>query len=80
MLKLIIYKKKACIYLIGGTKEPIMTLKKTETAYEIAVELAFTLNSYFWDRYEGIYYKGKLYGVKTPHKTALKIYELIKEN
>lgn len=29
MLKLIIYKKKACIYLVGGTKEAVITLDKT---------------------------------------------------
>ena len=35
MLKLVIYKKKACIYLVGGTKEAIITLDKTEYAYTI---------------------------------------------
>lgn len=28
MLKLIIYKKKACVYLVGGIKEPIITFTK----------------------------------------------------
>lgn len=28
MLKLVIYKKKACIYLVGGTKEAIITLEE----------------------------------------------------
>ena len=80
MLKLIIYKKKACIYLVGGTKEPVITLNKSETAYDIAIELAFTLNSYFWDSYEGLYHKGKFYSIDTIVETALKIKELIKEN
>lgn len=31
MLKLVIYKKKACIYLVGGTKEAIITLDKLNT-------------------------------------------------
>lgn len=35
MLRLIIYKKKACIYLVGGTKEAILTLDKTENFYQI---------------------------------------------
>ncbi len=35
MLKLVIYKKKACIYLVGGTKEAILTLDKTENFYQI---------------------------------------------
>lgn len=80
MLKLVIYKKKACIYLIGGTKEPVITLKKDETAYDIAIELVFTLNSYFWDIYEGIYYKGELYSIETVHETAKFISNKIKEN
>ena len=33
MLRLIIYKKKACIYLVGGTKEAVITLDKTESFY-----------------------------------------------
>lgn len=33
MLKLVIYKKKACIYLVGGTKEAVITLDKTESFY-----------------------------------------------
>lgn len=28
MLRLVIYKKKACIYLVGGTKEAILTFGK----------------------------------------------------
>lgn len=35
MLKLVIYKKKACIYLVGGTKEAVITLDKTESFYQI---------------------------------------------
>lgn len=53
MLRLIVYKKKACIYLVGGTKEAILTLDKTENFYQIFSELTFTLNHHFWDIYEG---------------------------
>lgn len=79
MLKLVVYKKKACIYLEGGTEEPVITFSKNEQAFIIASRLCFTLSEYFWDRYEGMYYKGKLYSIKTPYETALKIKELIKE-
>ena len=75
MLRLTIYKNKACIYLVGGTEEPVITFRKNEQAFLIAIRLS----EYFWDRYEGMYYKGKLYSIKTPYETALKIKELIKE-
>lgn len=48
MLKLVIYKKKACIYLVGGTKEAVITLDKTENFYQIFSYLIFTLNTNFW--------------------------------
>ena len=66
MLKLIIYKKKACIYLVGGTKEAFS-------------ELTFTLNHYFWDIYEGFYHKGKFYSTTDKWETAKIFEELIKE-
>lgn len=79
MLRLTIYKNKACIYLVGGTEEPVIAFRKNELAFLIAIRLWFTLSEYFWDRYEGMYYKDKLYSIKTPYETALKIKELIKE-
>lgn len=79
MLKLVIYKKKACIYLVGGTKEAVITLDKTESFYQIFSELSFTLNHYFWDTYEGIYHKGKFYSTTDRWETAKIIEEWIKE-
>lgn len=46
-LKLVIYKKKACIYLVGGTKEAVITLDKTESVDQIFSEFTFKLNQYF---------------------------------
>ena len=80
MLKLVIYKKKACIYLVGGTKEAILTLYKTESLVEIFTYLTFTLNSHFWDGYEGFYHKGKFYSMSDSWETAKLIEKLIKEN
>lgn len=79
MLKLIIYKKKACIYLVGGTKEAVITLDKTESFYQILSELTFKLNHYFWDIYDGIYHKGKFYSTTDKWETAKIFEELIKE-
>lgn len=79
MLKLIVYKKKACIYLVGGTKEAVITLDKTESFYQIYSELTFKLNHYFWDTYEGIYHKGKFYSTADKWETAKIIEELVKE-
>lgn len=76
MLKLVIYKKKACIYLVGGTKEAVITLDKTENVYQIFSELTFTLNHHFLDIYEGFYHKGKFYSTTDKRETA----KLIKEN
>ena len=36
MLKLVIYKKKACIYLVGGTKKPITEFNKDSSYVDIA--------------------------------------------
>lgn len=80
MLRLIIYKKKACIYLVGGTKEAVITLDKTEGFYQILSELSFTLNRYFWDVYQGIFHKGKFYSMSDSWETAKLIEKLIKEN
>lgn len=79
-LKLVIYKKKACIYLVGGTKEAILTLYKTESFVEIFTYLTFTLNHYFWDGYGGFYHKGKFYSTTDKWETAKLIEKLIKEN
>lgn len=79
MLRLIIYKKKACIYLVGGTKEAVITLDKTESFYQIFSELSFTLNRYFWDVYQGIFHKGKFYEASDAMETAKLIEKLIKE-
>lgn len=79
-LKLTIYKKKACIYLVGGTKEAILTLDKTENFYQIFSYLIFTLNTHFWDVYGGFYHKGKFYSMSDSWETAKLIEKLIKEN
>lgn len=79
-LKLTIYKKKACIYLVGGTKEAILTLYKTESLVEIFTYLTFTLNSHFWDGYGGFYHKGKFYSMSDSWETAKLIEKLIKES
>lgn len=47
MLKLIVYKKKACIYLVGGTKEAVITLDKTESVDQIFSELPLSLTIIF---------------------------------
>jgi hypothetical protein len=80
MLKLVIYKKKACIYLVGGTGKPICTLPKNSTYTYILGRLSFILSSKFWDTYSGMYNKGKLYKVNTKEETADIIEKLIKEN
>lgn len=79
-LKLVIYKKKACIYLVGGTKEAILTLYKTESLVEIFTYLTFTLNSRFGMVIGGFYHKGKFYSMSDSWETAKLIEKLIKEN
>lgn len=79
MLKLIIYKKKACIYLVGGTKEAVITLDKTESVDQIFSELTFTLNHHFWDIYEGFFHKGKFYSTSNKWVTAKIIEYWVKE-
>lgn len=78
MLKLVIYKKKACIYLVGGTKEAVITLDKTESFYQIFSGLTYTFNRYFWDIYDGFYNKGKFYSTTDRWETAKIIEKLIK--
>lgn len=80
MLKLVIYKKKACIYLVGGTKEAVITLDKTEYAYTIWSYLTFTLNQHFWDGYKGFFHKGEFYSTSDKWETADLIEKLMKEN
>lgn len=63
-------QEKACIYLVGGTKEAVITLDKTEYPY----------NHHFWDDYKGIHYKGKFYSITDRWETADLIEKLIKEN
>lgn len=79
MLRLIIYKKKACIYLVGGTKEAVITLDKTESFYQIFSELAFTLNHHFWNGYKGIFHKGKFYEANDAMETAITIKKILME-
>lgn len=79
MLKLVIYKKKACIYLVGGTKEAVITLDKTESVDQIFSEFTFKLSHYFWDTYKGIYHKGKFYSTTNKWVTAKIIEYWIKE-
>lgn len=80
MLKLVIYKKKACIYIVGGTKEAIITLDKTENFYHILSYLSYSFNQHFWNDYKGLYYKGKFYSTTDRWETADIIEKLIKEN
>ena len=79
MLRLVIYKKKACVYLVGGTKEGVITLPKDESIFEFCKILKFDLNQYFWDGYEGFYHKGKFYSMSDSWETAKLIEKLIKE-
>lgn len=63
MLKLVVYKKKACVYIIGGSKKPITEFNKDVSYTEIANELYFKLTNLFWDNCEGLYHKGKLHKI-----------------
>lgn len=87
MLKLVIYKKKACVYIIGGTKKPIAEFNKDSSYVDIANELYYKLTNLFWDNCEGLYHKGKLHKIDTSRDlsknllTVSKLIEkLIKEN
>nr|DAW32368.1 MAG TPA: hypothetical protein [Caudoviricetes sp.] len=39
MLRLTIYKNKACIYLVGGTEEPVITFRKKVTQIKMVVSV-----------------------------------------
>lgn len=78
MLKLVIYKKNACVYLVGGTKTPITKFDKNAEIYEILSELNYVISPYFWNTYEGFYNKGKFYKAKTALRTACLFKKLIK--
>lgn len=80
MLKLVIYKNKACIYLVEGTEEPICTLSRDSDYIYILGRLSFIRTCYFWNTYSGMYYKDKMYEVNTKEETARLIEKLIKEN
>ena len=77
MLKLIIYKKNAYVYLFGGTKEAII-IDKNADFIEILNTLHYEISRQFWDSYEGFYNKGKFYKVKTVLGTANLFEKLIK--
>lgn len=78
-LKLVIYKKKACVYLVGGTKEGVITLPKDESIFEFCKILKFDLNRYFWDGYKGIFHKGKFYEASDAMETAIVIKKILME-
>ena len=74
-LKLVIYKKKACVYLVGGTKEGVITLPKDESIFEFCKILKFDLNQYFC-----IFHKGKFYEASDAMETAIIIKKILMEN
>lgn len=80
MLKLVVYKKKACIYLVGGTNFPLATFSKNTDYFTILSRLRFILVGIFWDSYRGIYHKGKFHKADTIEETAKFIEERLKEN
>lgn len=77
-LKLVVYKKKACVYLVGGTKTPIAKFDKNSNTFEIICELNYKMAQLFWDTYGGFYNKGKFYKVETITDTAKLFEKLIK--
>ena len=79
MLKLVIYKKKACIYLVGGTKDAVITFGTGDSIYQICSYLTFNFNQYFWDDYQGIYYKGKFHESSDAMDTAIIIKKILME-
>ena len=78
MLKLVIYKKKACVYLVGGTKEPTSTFNKDVSYVEIMNSLSFKHIPIFWENFEGVLHKGKVYKVTTLREASKLIEKLIK--
>lgn len=79
MLKLIVYKKKACIYLVGGTKEAIITFGKDDSIFQLCGYLSYHLNKNFWNVYQGILHKGKFYEASDPMDTAIIIKKILME-
>lgn len=79
-LKLVVYKKKACIYLVGGTKDPVSTFNKEANYLEIANDLSFKYIPSFWYNFGGVLHKGKLHEVTTLREASKLIEKLIKEN
>lgn len=77
MLKLVIYKRKACIYLVGGTKKAVITFGTGDSIFQICSYLNFNFNKYFWDDYQGIYYKGKFHESNDAMNTAIIIKKLM---
>lgn len=57
MLRLIIYKKNACVYIVGGTKTPIAKFDKNSSAFEIICELNYKIIRLFWNTYKGFFIK-----------------------
>lgn len=78
MLRLVIYKKNACVYLVGGTKTPIVKFDKNAEIFEILNELNYKISPYFWNTYEGFFNKGKFYKAKTALRTACLFKKLIR--
>ena len=79
MLKLVIYEKKACIYLVGGTKDAVITFGTGDSIYQICSYLTFNFNQCFWDDYQGIYYKGKFHESSDAMDTAIIIGKILME-
>lgn len=80
MLKLVIYKKKACVYLVGGTKEPTSTFNKDVSYVDIMNNLSYKHIPIFWEDFKGVLHKGKVYEVTTLREASKLIEKLIKEN
>ena len=79
MLKLIIYKKKACIYLVGGTKEAILTFGKDDSIFQLCGYLSYHTNKNFWNGYKGILHKGEFYEASGAMETAIVIKKILME-
>ena len=79
MLRLVIYKKKACIYLVGGTKEAIITFGKDDSIFQMCGYLSYLLNKNFWDGYQGIFHEGKFYEASDAMETAITIKKILME-
>ena len=78
-LKFVIYKNVAKVYLVGGTKEAILTINKESGLFDICGSLSFLLPRNFWDTYKGMYHKGELIEIKDSLDTARKIKSLMEE-